>query len=155
MLRSEGFPVGPELLELHCPPSHVAFSFKAMWAYGCHFRCDPETRDSHVTFDSGIASVSSDSSTLDVGILKDILLISYGKLNCVVMQGEWIKSTEQGRAAIRKDRYGFWSVLFNARERGPQVNPFVFPSTVSQVYFMKDGVNEGWNVVLRHDPRSH
>lgn len=154
MLRSDGYPVSSELIELHCPPSDVALSYKAMWAYGSHFRCTSEVGDSSVSFDSGIASIGITSSPLDVGILKDILLISYGKLNCVLMQGDWIKPTEQGRAAIRKDRLGFWSVLYNARDRGSQVNPFVFPCNVSQVFFMDDGVSENWKTVLRHEPRS-
>lgn len=153
-LRNEGFPVSAELIELHCPPSHIALSFKAMWAFGCHYRCNPESEESFVSFDSGVASVSPDASTIDVGIVKEILLITYGKVNCVVLQADWIKSTEQGRAAIKKDRLGFWSVLFNARDRGPRLNPYVFPASISQVYFMDDGVHEGWKVVLRHDPRS-
>ena len=154
MLQSEGFPVCSELAELRCTPSHIALSFQSMWAFGGHYRCNPESRDSHVTFDSGLASVAADNSTVDVGILKDILLISYGKLNCVVMQGEWIKSNDQGRASVRKDRLGFWSVKFNARERNSRVNPFIFPENISQVYFMDDGVQEGWKTVLHHEPRS-
>ena len=153
-LRLEGFPMSPELCELQCTPNHVVLSFKAMWATGCHFRCNPETVDSHVTFDSGIASVTEDASKLDVGILKEILLITYGKLNCVVMRGDWIKSTDQRRAAIRKDRLRFWSVLYNARDRGANVNPFVFPGAVSQVYFIEDGLDSNWKIVVRHDPRS-
>ena len=153
-LRREGFPISSELIELHCTPSDVALSYKAMWSHGCHYRSSSGIQDQNVTFDSGIASVTEDASTLDVGILKDILLISYGKLNCVVMQGDWIKSSDQGRAAIRKDRLGFWSVLYNARDRGPHVNPFVFPSNVSQVFFMEDGVDAEWKIVLQHEPRS-
>ena len=153
-LRSEGFPVSAELIELHCPPSHIAFSFKAMWAFGSHYRCNPESEESFVCFDSGIAAASADASTIDVGIIKDILLITYGKVSCVVLQADWVKSTDQGRAAKKKDRLGFWSVLINARDRGPRLNPYVFPASISQVYFMEDGVQEGWKTVLRHEPRS-
>ncbi|KAG0596866.1 hypothetical protein M758_UG290600 [Ceratodon purpureus] len=153
-IREEGFPVEPELLELQCQPSEVAMSYKAMWAYGCYYRCNPDNREGHVTIDCGIASVAEDASTLDVEILKDILLVTYGKMNCVVMQGDWIKATDQGRAAKRNDRLGFWSVLFTAQEHAPDMNPFVFPATVSQVYFMDNGVDRDWKTVLRHDGRS-
>ena len=105
-------------------------------------------------FDCGIASVTPDSNTLDVGILKDILLVTYRKLSCVVMRCEWMKSTDQGRAAVRKDRLGFWSVLYNSRDNRHQQNPYVFPSSVSQVYFMQDSLNPSWRVVLYHEPRS-
>ena len=87
-LREENFPISNELGELHCPPSSIALSFPAMWAYGCHFRCQGRGADPYVSFDSGIAAVTPDSSTLDVGILKDILLVTYGKLSCVLMRGE-------------------------------------------------------------------
>ena len=153
-LRSEGFPISSELSELHCPPSNIALSFKTMWAYECHYRSNSESHDSYVSFDSGVASVSTDASSIDVGIVKDILLITYGKLNCVLMEADWIKAVDQGRAAVRKDRLGFWSVLFDARDRSPQVNPFVFPGSVSQVYFMDDEIHAGWKIVLRHDARS-
>ncbi|KAG0563323.1 hypothetical protein KC19_8G021700 [Ceratodon purpureus] len=154
MLIREDFPVSPELKELHCPPSDIAFSFKAMWAYGCHYRCNPRGIDSHVSFDCGIASISEDSTTLDVGILKRIFLITYGKLNSVVMEGDWIKNTDQGRAAVKKDRLGFWSVLYNARANIVTSNPYIFPASVSQVYFMNDALQEEWKVVLRHEPRA-
>ena len=153
-LRQEQFPLSNELLELHCPPSSVALSFKAMWAYGCYFRCQTCYSTNYVSFDSGIAAITPDSSTIDVGILKDILLLTYGKINCVVMRGEWMKPIDQGRSAVRKDRLGFWSMLYDARTRNPGHNPFVYPSTVSQVYFMDEDRNPGWKVVLHHEPRS-
>ena len=70
------------------------------------------------------------------------------------MRGEWMKSTEHGRAAVQKDRLGFWSVLYDASTSDNNQNPFVFPSRVSHVYFMNDELNPGWKVVLHHEPRA-
>ena len=154
ILRQEQFPLSNELLELHCPPSHMVMSFRGMWAHGCHYRCIRRGDNPYVSFDYGIAAVTEDSSTLDVGLLKDILLVTYGKLSCVVMRGEWMKSTEQGRAIVRKDRLGFWSVLYDARTTNNDHNPFVFPSRVSQVYFMNDELSPDWKVVLHHEPQA-
>ena len=152
-LRDEGFPIGPELLGLHCPPSPHALSYKGMWAYGCHFRTASEAMESYVSFDCGIAAVTEDASTLDVGMLQDILLITYGKLNYVLMKGDWIKPRDQGQAAIKKDRLGFWSVLYQSRGSPGIENPFVFPSRVSQVFFIGDALNPDWKIVLRHEAR--
>ena len=70
------------------------------------------------------------------------------------MRGEWMKSTEQGRATVRKDRLGFWSVLYDAKTTNNHQNPFVFPGRVSQVYFMNDELSPKWKVVLHHEPRA-
>ena len=127
-----------------------------MWAFGCHFTCSDEARPSTVAFDSGIAAIppSSTCTEIDVGILRNIILVSYGAVNCVVMEGSWIKSRDQGRRVVRKDQYGFWLVQYNCREITEKHNPYVFPSTVSQVFFVADSADPSWKVVLRHDPRS-
>ena len=153
-LRREQFPLADELIELHCPPSNLVMSYRRMWAFGCHYRCLDCGTNPYVSVDHGIAAITEDASTLDVGILKDILLVTYGKLSCVVMRGTWMKSTDQWRASVKKDRMGFWSVLYEARAADSRHNPFVFPSQVSQVYFMDDELNPAWKVVLHHEPRA-
>ena len=101
---AEGFPEIPrELLKLRCPPSDVALSFNSIWAYGCHFRCNPKQGLAYVTFDCRITFTSEDSTTLDVGILKKILLVTYGNLKCIVMKVDWIKPRDKGRAVVKKD----------------------------------------------------
>ena len=127
-----------------------------MWAYGCHFTCSSESGPSLVAFDCGIAAVppSETSTEIDVGILKNIILVTYLGLNCVVMEGSWIKSRDQGRRVIKKDPYGFWMVQYSCREVRAKDNPYVYPASVSQVFFIDDSCDPGWKVVLRHDPRS-
>lgn len=155
-LKAADFPVSSELEALHCPPSQHAWSFAAMWAYGSHFSCNLETRPSTVSFDSGIAEIppSSTCTQIDVGILRDIILVSYGTLTPVLMEGSWIKSRDQGRRVVRKDSYGFWMVQYSCREAPESDNPYVYPSNVSQVFFVTDAADPAWKVVLRHDPRS-
>ena len=155
-LKDEGFPLEPMLDALHCPPSTHALSYDSMWAYGSKYRCCPdEEGPTHVAFDCGIATSTPDSVTtaVDVGILKSILLISYGTLKCVVMKGKWIPPMYEGRRSVKKDKYGFWTVRYRARY-GPNQNPYVFPLSVSQVFFMPDAVDAEWKVVLRADARS-
>ena len=155
MLRDEGFPISTELESLHCLPSEFVTSYQAMWAYGAHYVCTSECGPGYVSFDSGIAAIPPDSEdrTIDVGILRDIIRVSYGDVNCALMQGSWIKSRDQGRSVIRKDRYGFWTVLYNVRD-SENSNPFVYPASVSQVFFMEDSLLPDWRVVLKHDVRS-
>ena len=155
-LKEAGFPVSPELDSLHCHPSQHAWAFNAMWAYGCHFSCNNETHPSTVAYDCGIAAIppSATCTEIDVGILRNILLVTYGGVTCVVMEGSWIKTRDQGRRVVRKDSYGFWTVQFNCREISDKDNPYVYPGNVSQVFFIADAVDPAWKVVLRHDPRS-
>ena len=141
---------------LHCPPSSHALAYDAMWAYGSHFRCCPEEEGpTHVAFDCGIAALTPESvsTSIDVGILKSIILVCYGTLKCVVMKGEWIPPMHEGRRSVKKDTYGFWTVRFRARY-GANQNPYVFPLNVSQVFFIPDAADAEWKVVLRADPRS-
>ena len=80
--------------------------------------CPKFRSPSHVTYDYGIAVVSEDLDALDVGVLHNILLVSYGELHFVVMEGAWIKRRKQGIRVVKKDRLGTWTVLSMATE-GP------------------------------------
>ena len=155
-LKEEGFPVSHELDSLHCTPSPNAWSFSSMWAYGAHYTSNSETVPTTVAFDCGIATIppGQTSTEIDVGILKSILLIEYLDLSLVVMEGSWIRSIDQGRRVVKKDIHGFWTVYYTSRELRDKDNPFVYPGTVSQVFFIADSVDPAWKVVLRHDPRS-
>ena len=105
ILKDEGFPVSAELDCLSCIPSKHVMSYNAMWAYGAHLVTNHEIGNNYVTFDSGIASIPLDQnvSSIDVDILRDIILVSYGELNCVQLEGSWIKSRDQGRSVIKRD----------------------------------------------------
>lgn len=127
-----------------------------MWAYGCHYRCcTDESGPSHVSYDCGIVAITRESvtTTIDVGILKNIILVSYGTLKCVVMEGQWIPPLVDNRRVVKKDPYGFWVVRYHARD-GPQQTPYVFPLGVSEVFFMLDSEDPNWKVVICYDPRS-
>ena len=127
-----------------------------MWAYGAHFRCDDEEGGpSHVTFDSGISHRSEENvgSAIVVGILRSILLVHFGSMTTVLMEGSWVAKRRQGRANIKRDRYGFWIVGYYNREEADVHNPYVFPEKVSQVFFMNDTRDSNLKVVLRHEPR--
>lgn len=154
-LKEEGFPVSTELECLSCMPSEHVMSYKAMWAYGAHFVSSKETSAGYVTFDSGIAFIPPDdsASSIDVGIIRDIILVNYGDVSCVLLEGSWIKSRDQGRSVIKRDQYGFWTVLYNARD-APNENPYVYPAAISQVFFMEDPRNPEWRVVIKHEPRT-
>ena len=156
MLKEEAFPVSRELQSLHCPPSHHAWTFTSMWAYGAHYTCSTEDTPTTVAYDCGIAAIppTPTCTEIDVGILRRIILVTYMGLNCVVMEGSWIKTVDQGRRVVKKDPQGFWVVHFASREVREKDNPYVFPGTVSQVFFMDDSIDPAWKVVLRHDPRS-
>ena len=127
-----------------------------MWAYGAHYTCNNEESPSTVAYDCGIAAIppSPVCIEIDVGILRNIILVTYMGLNCVVMEGSWIKLVDQGRRVVKKDSQGFWIVNFASREVREKDNPYVFPASVSQVFFMNDSGDPSWKVVLRHDPRS-
>lgn len=155
-LRSADFPVPHDLSCLSCPPSRSALSYKHMWAYGSHFRCDSGEGASHVAYDGGVALVESEvvAGCIDVGTVEDIFLVSFGPLKSVVMRVSWIKHVDEGRRTIKKDGHGFWTVRFSAREDSEVRNKYIFPCNATQVFFVDDSSDPHWKVVVRHDPRS-
>lgn len=155
-LRQDRFPIPQTVVQLSCPPSKVSTSYKHMWAYGAHYRVEGEDQGSHGTFDSGVAIFPSDndSSGPDVGTVQKIYLVSFSGFNVVLMKVSWIKKQDQGRRTIRQDALGFLTVLYGCREDPEHDNPFVFPSSVSQVFFVEDGGNREWKIVIKHEPRS-
>jgi hypothetical protein len=141
-LRHDNFPIPMAILNLAAGLDHVAYSFHSMWAYGAHYRCDNELDGPlHVSFDSGIAHITDTTlaSNIDVGILRNILMVSFGSTSFELMEGSWIAAQHQGRANVKKDRYGFWTVGFE---------------TILQVFFIDDTRDPNMKVVLRHKPRA-
>jgi hypothetical protein len=67
------------------------------------------------------------------------------------MEGSWMAAEHQGHANVKKDRFGFWTMGFEHREDEKLQNPYAFPKTVSQVFFMDNTRNPSWKVVLRHE----
>lgn len=92
--------------------------------------------------------------SIDVGILQDIIMVSFGPLNVIVMKVCWLKHTHEGRRSIKKDAHGFWTVLFTAREDPLACNSYIFPCSATQVFFVNDTRDPQLRAVVRHNPRS-
>jgi len=138
-------PLNEDIICLSQPPSRIVQSYASMWAYGNHYRVEGEIGNCHMTYDSGIACnfiQGSRSSARDrnvittnlyyVGILKEILVVSYATMKRILFRASWIPSNLRGVQTIRQDQYGFWLVNY-ARRLPEHSQPYVFPSTVSQV----------------------
>lgn len=142
-----GLDIDEDLVRIAQPPSRLALRFSRMWAYGNHFRTDNEQHcRRHSTYDSAICTIFTETvggsdgelgvaeATLKyVGILKDILMVSFGALKVTLMRASWIPMQNGHETATRiRDQYGFF--LVNHDRRLPAMEaPYVFPSQVSQV----------------------
>jgi len=45
-----------------------------------------------------------------IGVLKEIIAMSYGGLQLTLMKCSWIPINTHGNATVRQDEYGFWVV---------------------------------------------
>jgi hypothetical protein len=119
------------------------FVYESIWAYENHYHVDMELGPMHLTDDFGVACIfkqASHSSTKDenmvmanlnyVGILK--VVVDYSCLLLVLFRCSWIPTNTQGNATIWQDEHGFWVVNF-AHWLPPMVEPYLFPTIVSQV----------------------
>jgi hypothetical protein len=74
-----------------------------MWAYGNHYKVDVETRPTHAMYDNGVTRIfrqSSHSSIRNknivmanlhyVGVLKEIIVVSYTSQHVTLMKCSWI-----------------------------------------------------------------
>lgn len=156
MLRASRFPILEDLVRISSPPSPMVATYRRMWSYGAHFRCDNPESSSHVTYDSGIGVTDSEcvSGSIDVGVLNKIYLVAFGCMSIIVMKVSWIQHVNQGRRTIRKDRGGFWTCQYNSREDSTRRNPFLLPANAAQVLFVEDSQNPQCRVVIFHEPRS-
>lgn len=145
MLTEEEQNLQPELMALSMPPSKKVCAFSGMKSFGSHYRVDVEEGGPrHVTFDSGVAELESrrrgQSSCSNpvkvqlvrVGVLKNILVLTYGNLNIVLMVVSWVAKHTEERPRLRRDSHGFWLANMAARPRDTS-NPYLLPSVASQV----------------------
>jgi hypothetical protein len=95
-LRYAQFPIPEDIVQLSSPPSKIAIAYRKMWAYGAYYRCSEEECVGHGTYDSGIAVDESEIARngIDVGILTNILMVSFGTLSTIVMKVSWIKNVD-------------------------------------------------------------
>lgn len=163
---SRGDDIEPDVMMLGSPPSYNARSYRAMYAYGNHYR----TRASEVdllTCDSGVAATfatpcraSSSDRNISmgnveyIGSIEEIIGVDYGGWEIIVLYCNWVQAVMAGpRATMKHDEYGFTLVNFD-RCMPHSVNSFAFPVQVQQVFFADITSQAGWKVVLRKDPRS-
>ena len=141
-----------ELYSLSVGPSKRACSFKSMTSFGSHYRVDLEEADTqHITFDSGVAELGSrrgGPNTADncavvdlirVGILKDILVVNYGKFPIVLMAVSWLAKHTTHQPRMQRDAYGFWLANMAAIPRDVS-EPYILPGLASQVRRMLEDV---------------
>ena len=125
-------------------PSQLATRYTRMKAYGNHFRVEDRQSATLQTYDSGVASVfhiasmESASTTLPyVGVLKDILKLSYGPLQTpvIIFRCEWMKQCDNhGNPTYVRDDTGF--MVVNSGHKVPKMaEPFIFPSHATQVFW--------------------
>lgn len=137
----------PELVALSLPPSKKVCAFSGMRSYGSHYRVEIEESGArHVTFDSGVAELDCSRRghgasnmpvhvrLVRVGVLKNILVLSYGNLNLVLMVVSWVAPHTVERPRLQRDSHGFWLANMAARPRDT-ANPYMLPALASQVEY--------------------
>ena len=91
-----------------------------------------------------------------VGIIKDILKLDYGPVNTpvILLCCKWVRRhNNHGNPMYIRDEAGFLCVNF--RYKMPKsVEPFIFPSQATQVFYSDDMKKDSWKVVLRSDVRA-
>jgi len=109
-------PFNEDIICFSQPPSRIVESYASMWAYGNHYWVEGEIGVYHMTYDSGIACIfiqGNRSSARDcnvittnlyyVGVLKEILVISYATMKRILFRASWIPSNLRGVQTIRQD----------------------------------------------------
>ena len=91
-----------------------------------------------------------------VGVLRDILELDYGTLSTrvILLRCDWVKPRDnRGNPTYTRDELGF--LLVNFRHTQPRMlEPFIFPSQATQVFFSDVGGRPGWKVVLQKEARA-
>lgn len=141
-----------KLWALSVGPSRRACSFKSMTSFGSHYRVDLEEADTqHITFDSGVAELghrrggpntADNCAVVDlirVGILKDILVVNYGKFPIVLMVVSWLAKHRAHQPRMQRDAYGFWLANMAAVPRDVS-EPYILPGLASQVSRLHEDV---------------
>jgi hypothetical protein len=162
-----GHPMDPNNLEdldkvLFCSkPFRIATQYTKLKAYGNHYRVENSKIELLQTYDSEIALVF-DVPIQDVvifvnyvGVLKDILKLEYGPLHTpiILFRCEWMKHEDnQGNPTYVKDDVGFLTLNFH-HKLSFMVEPFIFPSQVTQMFFFYALKKLGWQVVLWKEAR--
>lgn len=135
-----------DLLILSRPPNSQVTEYPSMFAYGNHYRCeDPLLGSTHVSYDSGVASIINqrcrasvnDRNEIDadlkyVGVLRKIMRVVYASLKMNIMKCSWVKPNLVGNPTMRVDEHGFWLARVGVFQQ-EDVEPYIFPEQASQV----------------------
>jgi hypothetical protein len=155
-----------DVVALSIPPSIKTCSYKKIKAYGSHFCVDDQTNVGCVTYDNGVASFFSHNNVDDnhhpsrqlqyLGVAKDILQLDYGTMSTpiVLFICDWVQnaSDNRGNPTYKRDDAGL--LMANFRHMlSEDIEPFVFPSQVQQVFNVDDRHTPWWKVV-HVEPRS-
>ena len=146
------------------PPSLRCKRYARMKAYGNHWRVDDDYSRSLHTVDYGVACFEVNEQSMGsgkdyLGLLEDILLLDYGKLNTPItlFSCQWKNRYDaRRRNTYIRDDDGFLVVNFR-NNVSKAVDCYVFPSQCTQVFFSDDDtrpVESNWKVVLRKEARS-
>jgi hypothetical protein len=155
--------VDVDTLLLCTKPSQRTIRYAKMRAFGHHFRVDDEAANRLQMYNSGIASIfnvptedARDVSVNYVGVVKNILKLNYGALHnpVILLRCEWIKREDnRGNPTYLRDEAGF--LVVNSRHKLPSMlEPFIFLSQATQVFFSDDPRKPGWKVILSNAPRA-
>ncbi|KAG0594559.1 hypothetical protein M758_UG088300 [Ceratodon purpureus] len=145
-------------------PSLTCKRYCRMTAYENHYKVDDDYSRGMNTFDCGVACfesnpVSAGAGKDYVGILQDILVLDYGDLMTPItlFSVQWKKTNDNhGRSTYVRDSDGFLVVNFK-HDTPRTVEPYVFPSQCTQVFFADDDLHprgSDWRVILRKEARS-
>ena len=144
-------------------PAQRAMRYKRVVAFGNHFRVEDEETRHLLSYNSGVASVfqqqseNGEESTVNyVGVLKDIFELDYGTLSTriILLRCDWLKIQDtRGNPTYTQDESGFLLVNFR-HTLNRMLEPFIFPSQATQVFFSNVEGRPGWKVVLQNEARA-
>ena len=156
-------PIDMDRFLLSKKPAQRGTRYRRVLAFGNHFRVEDEHTTHLLSYNSGVASIfqqqsenGEESAVNYVGVLRDILDLDYGTLSrsIIMMRCDWVKAHDsRGNPTYMRDEAGF--LLVNFRHTQPcMLDPFIFPSQATQVFFSDVAGRPSWRVVLRKEARA-
>lgn len=144
-------------------PTLKCLKYAKMKAYGNHWRVENEVGRSMTSYDCGVACFEANEQSYGsgkdyVGLLEDIFVPDYGclKTPIIIFGCQWKKRTDNhNNSTYIRDSDGFLVVNFK-HNLSRAVDPYVFPSQCTQVFFSDDDSHppgSQWKVVLRKEAR--
>jgi len=108
---ANGVVVDFDLVVYFCPPLTLTCTYNNTWAYGNHYMVDVETWPTHAAYDNGVTCIFKQVSRSFVrnkdivmanlhyvGMLKEIIVVSYTSQRVTLMKCSWIHVHTLGNA---------------------------------------------------------